>query len=347
MSGTSLDGLDIAYCEFKKNEKWQYEILLAETLKYSKSWRDKLRSAFKSDGYYLSYLDIEYGKFIGEKVLSFIKKHKLVVDFIASHGHTIFHEPEKGLTLQIGHGISIASVSNLPVVCDFRSGDVALGGQGAPLVPLVDKMLFSKYDYCLNLGGFANISFDNKQGERIAFDICPVNIVLNELVGKFGKEFDTGGRIASMGVIDRDLLSRLNRLAFYKAKAPKSLGREWVEHKFFPILNACNISTQDTLRTVVEHIATQIALAVHVKPRLTAPKLLITGGGAYNTFLLKRISSVATCTISLPEDITIQFKEAMAFAFLGVLKMREETNILKSVTGAKRDSSGGTICFPT
>jgi anhydro-N-acetylmuramic acid kinase len=190
MSGTSLDGLDIAYCEFWKNKKWQYKIVFAETKKYKRKWKDKLSNAFKANKSYLKRLDHEYGKFIGKEILEFINKHNISVDFIASHGHTVFHQPNKKITLQIGSGASIASVCQLPAVFDFRSGDVELGGQGAPLVPIVDKLLFSKYDYCLNLGGFANISFDSKIGKRLAFDICPLNIVLNDLAGKLGKEFD-------------------------------------------------------------------------------------------------------------------------------------------------------------
>jgi anhydro-N-acetylmuramic acid kinase len=345
MSGTSLDGLDIAYCEFRKNKKWEYKILFAETRKYSREWKDRLSNAFRNDKVYLNYLDKEYGKFIGKEIRKFINKHTIFVDFIASHGHTVFHQPHKKVTLQIGSGAGIASVCKLPVVFDFRSEDVNLGGQGAPLVPVVDKLLFSTYNYCLNLGGFANISFDNKLGKRIAFDICPVNIVLNGLAGKLGKEFDKGGEIASKGQVNQQLLGKLNKLRFYKMTHPKSLGREWVENIFFPIINTYNISVQDKLRTVVEHAAIQIALATNSEFKTLNSQLLITGGGAYNTFLLGRIAFYAKSRIFLPKDVTIQFKEAMAFAFLGVLKMRKEINILKSVTGAKRDSSGGRICF--
>ena len=346
MSGTSLDGLDIAYCEFQKNKKWQYKIVFADTRKYDKRWNDKMSNAFRADKAYLKLLDQEYGKFIGNEILKFIKRHKVSVDFIASHGHTVFHQPNKKFTLQIGNGANIASICKLPVVFDFRSGDVELGGQGAPLVPIVDKILFSKYDYCLNLGGFANISFDNKMGNRVAFDICPVNIVLNYLSGKLGKEFDIGGKMAAKGKIDKILLERLNRLSFYKIDTSKSLGREWVENEFAPLINSRNSSIQDKLRTVVEHVAIQIAMIVNSKIRVPNPELLITGGGAYNTFLVGRIAFYSKSKIFLPKDITIQFKEAMAFAFLGVLKMRKEINILKSVTGAKRDSSGGKIYFP-
>jgi anhydro-N-acetylmuramic acid kinase len=353
MSGTSLDGLDIAYCEFIKNRKWKYKIIYSETIKYNKEWKKKLSGAFKMKKSGLKRLDEEYGKFIGNKILDFIGRNKISPDFISSHGHTVFHQPEKKITLQIGDGEAIASVCKLQVVCDFRSGDVFLGGQGAPLVPMADKLLFPEYDFCLNLGGIANISFDNIKGERIAFDICPANMVLNHLANKLGKEFDKGGKIASKGNLNEELLGKLNALPFYKIKPPRSLGREWIEKNFISILDTLGIPVQDKLRTVVEHIAIQIASVVNSTFYILHSTLFVTGGGAYNDFLIKRISFYAKCSegvhpdkIILPNDKTIQFKEAMAFALLGVLKMRGEINILRSVTGAKRDSSGGRIYFP-
>ena len=379
MSGTSLDGLDIAYCEFVKGKNWKYNILHAETKKYNKEWKAKLSEAFRMNKNDLKQFDKEFGKFIGSEVSNFIRRKKITVDFIASHGHTVFHQPEKKITRQIGDGAVIAAICKLPVVCDFRSGDVALGGQGAPLVPIADKLLFPQYDFCLNLGGFANISYDEFPlspalasrlvgtgggAVRYAFDICPVNIVLNELAKKFGKEFDTGGKMASQGKIDHALLNKLNKLPFYKMKPPKSLGREWVEKVFLPALNSYNASIHDKLRTVVEHIAIQISVIINEsdpqgflrKGSLTGKpshnlsgrnrKYLITGGGSYNHCLMKRMAAHAKSKIVVTDDGTIQFKEAMAFAFLGVLRMRKEINILKSVTGAARDSSGGKIYFP-
>jgi len=359
MSGTSLDGLDIAYCEFEKNRNWKHKIIHAETKKYSKEWKAKLSSAFTKSKKQISKIDAEFGKFIGGKVNSFVRKYGLNPDFISSHGHTVFHRPDKRITRQIGSGKIISSICKLPVVCDFRSGDVALGGQGAPLVPIADKLLFSEYDFCLNLGGIANISFtsapcltgrqatplliERREGERRAFDICPVNTVLNDLANKLGKEFDRNGKIASKGKINSELLDKLNSLSFYKQNPPKSLGREWIEKYFFAVLNSFNISIQDKLRTVCEHIAIQVSSAVKSEIRNPKSEILITGGGAYNKFLIRRIEAHSKCKVILPDDKTIQFKEAMAFAFLGVLKMRNEINILKSVTGAANDSSGGKI----
>lgn len=346
MSGTSLDGLDIAFCEFVKNRKWKYKIIYAETKKYNTEWKKKLSSAFKTNKEDLKNADMEYGKFIGHEILKLIKRKKISPDFISSHGHTVFHQPEKGITLQIGNGKIISAICKLPVIYNFRSGDVSLGGQGAPLVPITDKLLFSEYHFCLNLGGIANISFDNKKGERIAFDICPVNIVLNDLANKHGKEFDRDGKIASKGKINSELLNKLNSLSFYKKSPPKSLGREWIEKYFFPVLNSFHISINDKLRTVVEHIAIQIALDVKSSTINPQSEILITGGGAYNKFLIERIIVHSARNVILPDDKTIQFKEAMAFAFLGVLRMRKEINVLKSVTGSVTDSSGGEIYIP-
>lgn len=342
MSGTSLDGLDIAYCEFEKRGTWSYKIGHVKTVKYTSRWKEKLSFAFRLKKQELAELDQEFGKFIGTEIRKFVRAKRLKADLVASHGHTVFHQPQKGFTLQIGSGKEIAALNKLPVACDFRLGDVALGGQGAPLVPIADKFLFFEYDFCLNLGGFANISYE-KSRKRIAFDICPVNIVLNDLAGRLGKVFDRGGKIASNGKVHVQLLKKLNVLSFYKARPPKSLGREWIEKEFLPVLDSFSISEQDKLRTVVEHCAIQIALAVNSELRTPDSQLLVTGGGAYNTFLINRISQLAKVKVILPDDKTIQFKEAMAFAFLGVLKWRGEINILKSVTGAKRNSSGGKI----
>ena len=346
MSGTSLDGLDMAYCEFEKKKHWKYKIVYAETKPYKIEWAKKLKKAFQMNKNELKKVNGGYGKFIGSEILKFVKRKSISPDFVSSHGHTVFHQPDKKITLQIGDGNIISSICKLPVVCDFRLGDVMLGGQGAPLVPIADKLLFSEYGFCLNLGGFGNISFDNSKRERIAFDICPVNIVLNALAKRLGNEFDKGGKIASRGRIEEKLLKKLNTLAFYKISPPKSLGREWVEKFFYPILNASTSSIQDKLRTVAEHIALQIAHVVNLNSGIDRP-VLLTGGGAYNQFLIERISAHAKCQVILPNDKIIQFKEAMVFAFLGVLKIRREINILKSVTGATRNSSGGRIYQPS
>ncbi len=341
MSGTSLDGLDMAYCVLNRTGRvWSYKIGPAVTIKYSKYWKQKLASAFTRSKKEIVQLDKEYGRFIGKQVALFIKAHELKPDLVCSHGHTVFHRPEKKFTLQIGDGTMISKFCGITVVNDFRSLDVRLGGQGAPLVPIGDKLLFPQYDACLNLGGFANISFE-KNGKRIAFDICPVNIVLNELASMTGKEFDRDGRMAASGKINTGLLKKLNALPYYRQRSPKSLGREWVEKHFNPLLNGFQILIKDKLRTVAEHIAMQAASAMRHRS-----SVLTTGGGAFNKFLVKLIRKRSSCLMIVPDKKTIEFKEALVFALLGVLRVRSEINTLRSVTGAERDSCGGTISTP-
>ena len=345
MSGTSLDGVDIAFCEFsEKNKKWSYTILYSQTFAYHPNWKLRLQSLPEKSGFDLIKMHKEYGHYLGKLIQNFITKHRLKVDFISSHGHTVFHYPNQGINFQVGDGAAIAAECNLPVIYDFRSLDIALKGQGAPLVPIGDKLLFPEYDYCLNLGGFANISFD-KKGKRIAFDICPVNIIINELCQTIGKSFDDGGNIAKKGKVIQSLVDDLNTLGFYHRKkdAPKSLGKEWLDDFFYPVLTKHQYSIEDTLRSIYEHIAIQIAnvIAKTKQPK----KILVTGGGSYNTFLLNCIKLLTNHQIIVPDKNLVEFKEALIFAFLGVLRTRGENNTLKSVTGASRNSIGGSIYF--
>lgn len=338
MSGTSLDGLDIAAVEFDLvDEKWNFKLLAAETISYTKEWENKLKYAPTLLGEELSSLHSEYGEFAGEQVLRFIQNKNFAPDIIASHGHTVFHQPEKGYTFQIGNGACISAVTNTLTVADFRIGDLALGGQGAPLVPIGDKLLFSEYDYCLNLGGFANISYE-KNGERLAFDNCPANFVLNYFAEKAGMTYDKNGELGRKGKVNIELLAKLNNLDFYKNTAPKSLGREWVENEFFPILNKFDILDSDKMRTVYEHIAFQISNAISGNG-----KLLITGGGAFNSLLVERIKALSSAEVIIPEKEIIDFKEAIIFAFLGILRIKNINNCLASVTGASKDNCGGVV----
>ena len=342
MSGTSLDGVDIAFCKFYfENNKWQYSIEQAETIKYDKSWKNILAYLENSNALNFVIIHKQYGHFLGKLISKFIRKHRVTPDFIASHGHTIFHQPENKITFQIGDGAAIAAECGFPVVCDFRSLDVAMGGQGAPLVPIGDKLLFADYDYCLNLGGFANISFENKN-KRIAFDICPVNIVLNKIAENFGKEYDENGALSANGKINLSLLNELNDLEYYKNNFPKSLGKEWVLKYFFPILNKYDITDEYKLCTVCEHIALQIS---HQIKNDSKNKMLITGGGAYNSFLISRIKENCKVLTDIPSKKIIDFKEALIFAFLGVLRMTNNVNCLSSVTGASSDNIGGAVYF--
>jgi anhydro-N-acetylmuramic acid kinase len=340
MSGTSLDGVDIAYCTFRKKEgKWIYKLEATETISYPQEWKSRLSNLENQNALEFVKTDTEYGHYLGKITKTFLEDHNLKPDFIASHGHTIFHQPAKNFTFQIGKGSAIAAETGVPVICDFRSTDVGFGGQGAPLVPIGDRLLFDKYDYCLNLGGFANISYE-QLGNRIAFDICPVNIVLNYLASFLQKEYDENGEIARTGVVDISLLAALNKLEFYKCPPPKSLGKEWVLSQVRPILQQFNISIEDLLRTFSEHIAVQVANIIRAKRQSS---ILVTGGGAFNLFLVERIGENSKQTLILPDSLTINYKEALIFAFLGVLRWRAEINCLKSTTGARKDNIGGAI----
>jgi anhydro-N-acetylmuramic acid kinase len=340
MSGTSLDGLDIAFCMFnKKHGGWQYRIIYAETVPYTSEWKMRLAGVENLKAIDLALTDIEYGHLIGVLVRSFIRRHNISPDFIASHGHTIYHQPYRRMTLQIGHGAAIAAETGLDVVCDFRTSDVAVGGQGAPLVPVGDRLLFGQFTYCLNLGGFANISYE-KHGRRIAFDVCPVNIALNRLAAKAGLEFDEGGALAAQGKLKAGLLHELDGLPYYSAPPPKSLGKEWVLSEFLPLLNSCRIPLKDKMHTLSRHIAGQIAAACDGSRK---GSILVTGGGAYNHFLVDLIRMKTLHDLIIPDDPAISFKEALIFAFLGVLRIEGEPNTLRSVTGARRNTIGGAI----
>lgn len=341
MSGTSLDGVDLCYVKFESNNGYSFEILKAITFQYDDNWKLKLQNAFTSDDESLKRLDNEYGHYLGNLINQFIKNNKIsVVDLIASHGHTIFHKPEDGYTLQIGNGQKIADITHLTVVCDFRTQDVSFGGQGAPLVPIGDELLFYKYDYCLNLGGFVNISF-RENNKRIAFDICPVNIVLNHYVNGLGVLFDESGFIASTGIMNKKLFEDLNALEYYDRIPPKSLGLEWVINNINPMIDSYNLEIKDILRTFNEHVAFQISKVIRKNS-----SVLITGGGALNDFLLQRIEFYLEQKIILPAVQLIDFKEALIFAFLGMLRVDKQINCLKSVTGASKDHSSGVIYTP-
>ncbi len=340
MSGTSLDGLDIAFCEFRQdNSIWDYSVIYAETIPYSGEWIDKLTSLPLSTAMDYVATDHSYGHLLGKLTREFIDKYHIKADFIASHGHTIFHQPDRGFTAQIGNGAAIKAETGLPVICDFRSGDVANGGQGAPLVPAGDKLLFAAFDYCLNLGGFANISYDQRD-DRVAFDICPVNIVLNKLAGNSGLLYDKDGDLASSGHVDAQLLNNLNNLPYYRQTGPRSLGKEWVEEMIFPLLLRSGLNNVDMLSTFCTHVAEQIASHSGTDKQKT---MLVTGGGTHNKYLISLIRSSISCQLKIPDPLTINYKEALIFAFLGVLRWKNEINCLRTVTGAKKDDSCGTI----
>jgi len=343
MSGTSLDGLDLAHIEFSFADKWSFRIIDAETIDYPKEWKLTLKNLVSNSMEELFLIDKKYTIYLSSTIKAFIYKNGVShLDAVCSHGHTALHQPKKGLTYQIGNLKEISKLIGKTVVCDFRAQDVELGGQGAPLVPIGDELLFSNYDYCVNLGGFANIS-TKINSTRIAYDICPVNIVLNHYASKLGLDFDENGKLAFSGNLNTKLFSELNDLEYYNSHPPKSLGLEWVRDVVFPIIDGYKLSIADVLRTFVEHCAFQISREVNKKE---AASVLVAGGGVYNSFLIDRIKNFTSNKIVIPDKSLIEYKEALIFGLLGVLKLREEINCLSSVTGAKNDHSSGQIYYP-
>jgi anhydro-N-acetylmuramic acid kinase len=345
MSGSSLDGLDIAYCTFqKKNEVWNYTIEQAETFEYTNDWQQKLIALPQASAIEFIEVNTNIAKLWSGMIKDFIAKNKLInIDFIASHGHTIFHQPLKNYSTQIGNGATMAALTKLPVVCDFRSTDVALNGQGAPLVPIGDILLFNKYDAFLNLGGISNITIKD-ENKISAFDISPCNQWLNKIAQSVGKQFDENGEMAEAGNCNQQLLDVLNSFYFYHQKAPKSLSNQdcevFYQHNILPF----NLSTDDILRTITEHIAYQINA---VLPLINSTKkCLVTGGGAFNICLINQLQKNKNWQFIIPDKKLIAFKEALIFAFLGTLRWRNEINILQTITGATRDTSSGAIYLP-
>ncbi|MFZ6051959.1 anhydro-N-acetylmuramic acid kinase [Halocola ammonii] len=339
MSGSSLDGLDAVAVEFTLDaNSANYKVVSARTFDYPDRLQNRLASSMDLSAHDLMMLDADLGTFMGEKAKLIAEECKGRITLVASHGHTVFHQPQLKLTTQIGSPAHIAAACQMPVVADFRSQDVARGGQGAPLVPIGDQMLFGGFDYCLNLGGIANLSY--KEGERrMAFDISPANMALNFLAEKLGKKYDRGGEIAASGEVSDSLLAELEQLEFYQQPAPRSLGREWFEKFFMPVLEHSHISVEDKLATVSEHIAIRVGecLTGHNK------RCLITGGGAFNTNLIDRMSGISEAELIIPEKEVVEFKEAIIFALLGVLRWTERNNVLSSVTGADSDHCAGAI----
>jgi anhydro-N-acetylmuramic acid kinase len=345
MSGTSGDGLDLAYAHFEEQDGWNFEIVNAKTFPFPEELERNLKQAHQLSGLELALLDVEFGRWAGERVLDFCREFQIKPLAVTSHGHTVFHQPHKGLSLQIGNGWAMHNASGERIINDLRMLDVQLGGQGAPLVPLGDRLLFPQVDFCLNLGGIANISMENG-GARIAFDCSPFNLLLNHEASKLGKSYDSEGEIARAGELSIPLLESLNQLPFYTSKTAKSLGREEMEKDFLPMLEHSGLSPTDSLRTLVEHYAMQISDVVRAFSTKEAPLILITGGGAYNSFFVERLDFYLDKKwVKYDASPTlIEFKEALVFAFLGILKLRGEDNCLASVTGASRDSCGGT-CY--
>lgn len=342
MSGTSLDGLDLVYTQFYHAKTWKFKIISSTTYAYSAQWQDRLSQAHILTEDKLDALDRDYTVLLSEKINSFKKEYYINrLDAVCSHGHTVFHNPAEGLTYQIGNRPELAKQIDCMVVCDFRKQDVALGGQGAPLVPIGDQLLFSQYDACLNLGGFANCSL-TLQNRYLAFDLCPVNTVLNRLVKPMGLAYDPEGSNARKGHVIPGFLERLNELPYYSESPPKSLGIEWVERFIIPLINTFqNESVSDLLHTFCVHAGLQIGRIFQ-----SGQSVLVTGGGCFNRFLMEQIESHASATFDIPDATIVNYKEALIFALLGVLRQRNEINCLSSVTGAEKDHSSGSIFQP-
>ena len=342
MSGTSLDGIDIVYVNFKFEQYWKYELIHSNTYMYEKKWITLLQSVSQEKINSIKKIDVEYTKLLSDFIIGFIDEFSIKdIDFISSHGHTALHQPSKSLTYQIGNLPILAKYINQKVVCDFRVQDVKLGGQGAPLVPVGEQYLFPEYNTLINLGGFANITKRIKNN-LIAYDICPINIVFNHLSRKMKLKYDEGGYIASTGNMNEDLYNHLQRLNYYKQDPPKSLGAEWVNIQIHSILKDFqDIPIKDLMNTFSNHFAFQI-----VKNIKDQDKVLITGGGAYNDYLIERIKNLTSSKITIPDPKIIEYKEALIFSFLGLLRVLEINNCYSSVTGAKKDHCSGKIYIP-
>jgi len=351
MSGSSLDGLDIVFASFnEQGGKWDFEIIQASCYEYTDEWIQNLKNAIHLPAKEYLLLHSSYGHYLGEQARRFIEEKQIQfqASLIASHGHTTFHIPGQKMTAQLGDGAALAAKTGLPVVTDLRALDVALGGQGAPIVPVGEKLLLSEYNYFLNIGGIANLSVNSEK--YIAFDVCPANRVLNMLANELGKEYDMGGGIASTGKVNEQLLSALNQLSYYAKPFPKSLANDFGTDMIYPMLKNSAISITDALSTYTEHIAIQISNSVSAIPNPKAlianHKLLVTGGGAFNSFLLDRLQHYLKNTgieLVIPDDLLVKYKEALIMAFIGVLRWRQENNVLSTVTGSVKDSIGGAL----
>jgi len=344
MSGSSLDGVDLALCSFiENNNQWSYQIIKAETVPYSDGWKNLLSRMPFATGQEIVKYDLLYGKYLGKLCSDFLKNNQLSAELIASHGHTIFHNPKEGFTFQLGNGQALATESGIKTACDFRTKNVLLGGQGAPLVPIGDENLFPEMDYCLNIGGIANTSF-LKDGKRMAFDICPANQLLNHLSLQKGFPYDKDGKIARKGKLIPALYKEMNENSYYKKAIPKSLGNEYVRDSFINLFAKYQAPIEDLLYTSVKHIVSRIGSVFKDEKN---QNVLVTGGGAHNGLLMECIKKETDQEFIIPDKELVDFKEAMIFAFMGVLRDLEKINCLASYTGAKQDLSAGEIYFPS
>jgi len=345
MSGTSMDGLDIAHCDITHDgeDKWSYKINEATTIPYDDKWRLRLSKLRNQNALNVYKTDRYFGEYIGEVINDFLSTNNLEADLIGSHGHTIFHQPEHNITFQIGAPSAIAAVTDIPTVGNFRAMDVVKYGEGAPISGTGDLALFGEFDMCLNLGGFANIS-GKQDGKPIAYDICPCNILLNRIAREFGQEYDEDGKIAESGQIDYDLLSDLNSIEYYNEPAPKSLGREWINENFWYRVRNSDTPKEYRMKTLVDHIAQQIGKNIELLAEdPSSSRIYVTGGGAFNKTLIDHLRTHTDAEIVIPDADIIEYKEALIFGLLALLRVKNQTNILSSYTGAENDSIAGDL----
>ncbi len=346
MSGSSMDGIDLALCTIHSNgDTYSYSINVTQTFAYDDKWRVRLSQLRKADALAYAKTDVFYGHYLGQLVNEFVQTNNITADLVASHGHTVFHYPNEMITRQVGDGASLSAICGLPVVSDFRSMDVAKGGEGAPLVAIGDELLFPEYDYCLNIGGFTNIS--GHVGEyRVAFDISPANILLNRVARDLNLQYDHNGEIASRGSINYPLLSQLNDIEFYKLPFPKSLNRDWINEELWHLLkDGERLSPEDKMKTFVDHIGLQVGKSIDYisSHQAAGKKVLVTGGGAFNLALMDHIRTHSEAEFIIPDEKLVKFKEALIFALMGVLRVENKVNIKKTFTGAKSDSISGSL----
>lgn len=358
MSGSSLDGLDMAYCKYNyENVDGQihlveWSIKQAETAIIPLELKYQLSNANKFDLKKLQILDVLFGQFIGNELKAFMHKHQLTsIDFIASHGHTIFHRPEEGFSLQIGNGETIAAITKLPVINHFRNKDIAQGGQGAPVAPIADRFLFNGYDFYLNLGGIANISY-HKNDTWYAYDISGANQILNALAHQLHSSFDDKGKEARSGQKIDALFHQLNKHSYIEKTPPKSLDNQFVFQEFTQCVLEHEGNTFDKLNTVCHHIAYQISKAI-ANAELEKPErsMFCTGGGVFNVFLMELIEDYCNqnmqVAIDIPKAEIINYKEAALMALMGLLHQENIPNVMASVTGAKQDTINGELHQPS
>ena len=336
MSGSSLDGVDIAIIHFEENGYFpSWKVLHTTTIPFDQNILHHLVNVTQMTGYELAVFDFQLGQYFGQCLQNFIQSIPTTVDYISSHGHTVFHDPANGMTLQIGNGAAIAAATQLPVICQHRYMDIAFGGKGTPLVPIVEKYLYPDYDHFINLGGIANVSIHTKD-TVIAYDSCPCNQVFNHYAQLLHHSFDDKGHLSRSGKVDQDLLMALEAIPFYHVSAPKSIDNSWIQSYVIPLMDSFDIAIVDRMATFTEHVSIQLHKAMSQDP------CLVTGGGAYHDYLLERCRQKGMQLV-IPNDLQINFKESILMAYLGYLRILQLPATLPSVTGASQPTIAGVI----